>query len=237
MLGWLLRKYGIPFNQHDIIDASVTPSEPRTIITESFPNDGDLDTTAQDIADWVVTTQSMDVVSGKAQSNVQDEDHHARANSNLSGDDHYTQGELHTDSNNSWTGVIVRHSTDAVDHYEGFMRNTSSSGKFIRRVDTGTPTTLVSDTQTGTVDGDVVKLEVDGSSLELFRDADSMLTATDTDHTGFVQGGIMFKPKDSGANSELDVWEAADLAGVTDDYPHQESYDASIVRRVRPLAY
>lgn len=125
------------------------------------------------------------------------------------GDDHYSEVEL-SGSTWSFTGPSVRHNTSKNDKYIGVIHGTTTLR--IYKVVASAYTQLATKTVTALSAGDKLKLEVTGSSLELFVDTGSgwvsELTATNSDVTG-NGSGLHFND----SSSTVTAWGGGDLGG------------------------
>lgn len=129
----------------------------------------------------------------------------ARYEADLDSDDHYAEIEwLTAENSNSLGAVTCRYSPSAATYYLGGQRQSQSR---IDKVVTGSITSLA--TGSGGTPSKTVKLEVDGSALELFFNDVSALNTTDTSITGNLRAGIAGHTSSAHTG---DNFEAGDLA-------------------------
>ena len=133
----------------------------------------------------------------------------ARADSDLSSDDMYATAVLAT-IGASWTGgVEARFSSSAFTCYNAYAFNNPTTGPWATtKVSAGANTGIGSNTATTVTANDVIRLEVDGSTIRRYKNGGLQDTATDTTHTGYLRSGV-------GADNSawrIDDFEAGDLA-------------------------
>jgi hypothetical protein len=129
----------------------------------------------------------------------------------LDTDDHYAQVDFTFASITArWLGPAVRVHDTAETLYLAGTRG-SDSLRFIQKIEAGGVTTLTQDNGGGGPTH-TLRLDVDGSSLEMFFDGASALTATDTAITGNLKVGVAAH---NTTTSRGDNFEAADLAAGT----------------------
>jgi hypothetical protein len=181
------------------------PAIVGAVITESFDT-ADSTTLGPDLTwtelngDWEVVSNRARKVSGLGFCPV-------RADSDLDSDDHYVEAEVWGVSA-AQIGVHAR-LTDASDWYAGFFRGLSDEWRIAKNV-SGSFTSLAATSSPASVSGVLVRLEADGSALELFVDSVSTLSTTDTSHTGIVTAGF-FGTTNGG---DVDTFEAGDLTST-----------------------
>lgn len=185
---------------------------PQTVFTESF-NTANSGTLGPDLT-WAQAAGTWSVSGNKATVSDTGSVPSARAEHDLSSDDHYSE----VDDTGSGTdpdiqrGCSVRCNPADEEHYEIFVRNNISTSVRIRRVSsTGSVTNLASVSSLATAPGVVIKLEVDGSSLEGFIDGVSVIgPTTDTTFTGYLRAGLAAQAS-AGGVPFLDSFVASDL--------------------------
>jgi hypothetical protein len=184
--------------------------KPETTFTESFDT-ADSDTLGPDLT-WTELSGDWDVVSNQTASTSNVADNIAVPASpthDLSSDDHYAQFDwvsIATAASET-LGPIIR-VVDANNYYMGFYR-VANQWELWKRIG-GTYTQLGVDLSANAAPATSVKVQVDGSTLELFRDGVSQGTRTDTALTGQLRVGIRGSPALTA--HVIDDFEAADLA-------------------------
>lgn len=146
----------------------------------------------------------------------------ARYETDLSSDDHYSQlVSVVLPDDFSFAGVCARYSTSEVTFYHGAARVGAGSSHIIFKVVSGSGTLLFDSNPALPSLPFATKLEVNGSSLELFSDGVSRLSGTDTAITAHLRTGILFRAVDTGERG--DDFEAADLSAsdITISSPDQ----------------
>lgn len=196
------------------------PLPHNTTISDDFTR-ADGDTIGNQLS-WTETVGDIDTVSNEVYSVEGGDGAFARAESDLSGDDHYSQFDMTSEGSGSantrwsWAGATARHSTSADTAYIGVLRE-SQSGSYasaiFKRV-TGTNTSLAStDGPAGLSFPETIKLECNGSAIELFRNGGSVNSVTDSAISGNTRCGINLRKHASPAvGPKGDDFEAADLA-------------------------
>jgi len=210
-------KYGIE-DHEQFIPADLPKEKPlahSTTITESW-NCADSDSLTCDLV-WVEQSGDIDIVSNKA-SQTGTTYSRARAASDLSSDDHYAEVDISTNGalgGNQGSRVHVRHASNADQTYYMAQANWAGGNEFFaRKFVLGTETDLSPPRITFAFDRANtyrIKIEIDGSSGEIFVDDVSQDTFTDTDITGNVRTGISGQ---AAQTIRWDVLEAADLAAA-----------------------
>lgn len=165
---------------------------------------------------WTEVVGNFDIVSNTASDQVGGESS-ARADIDLASDDHYAQAACVKDNPGSnEPGVLCRHAAAATTYYRGILRkDTGANSAILQKVVNGSITNLTLGTSSGFTLPWTIRLEVDGSNLELFGDGLSQATGTDTEITGNTRTGIL-----SIGNTDrvrLDDFEAGDLGAVATD--------------------
>lgn len=219
-LSWLSKKYGVSY---EVIseDENFTPLPDGTTVTESFPNTGNIDTVSQD-NDWDQLTagqftSSMTVVAGNIVDWDDDDDEGAAiCTVGVSGDDHFCEVRPTVDNNSGRSGPAVRMNgpTGTDDCYSLGCRPQAASADYeILRWADGVDNAVGASAGSNFVNGDLMRLEINGSDIEVFRNGVSQLTRTDSNLTGNVKGGIFGKSKLGGDNAHVGtLWTLEDLA-------------------------
>lgn len=101
--------------------------------------------------------------------------------------------------------------SSAADYYMGYVNSASSGSRGLGKVTNGALTNLASDTWTPTGSPYTIKLTAIGSSLELFLDGVSILTATDTTYPSQLVVGVACHPNPT-YSSYGDDWEASEIS-------------------------
>lgn len=134
----------------------------------------------------------------------------ARAESDLATTDHYAQANCFASGNAAAvSGVCVRFDASAVTFYGCFLDQNDVSHEIHKRV-AGTRTQLAAVT-TPTASGLLIRLEVNGSNLEMFAAGVSLITTTDTSITTGVRTGITGAAVGAANRAKWDNFEAGDL--------------------------
>ena len=210
-------KLGLPW--HELVPPEFTgdpgPTPERTIITDDF-NRASLG------SNWTVIDGSWSIDSSVELFNNTSSSATSIASirydaTDLSSSDHYTQIVFVSQSSpDAWMTGMVRFSPSVHTAYFGIIRG-SDSLSTIRKIVADTPTVLVTGSG-GASAPHTGKLQIDGSSLELFKDAASIETVTDTAIPSGTRVGVNSHPNFD-ITSKGDDFEAADLAAVADIRP------------------
>ena len=208
ILGHWVRKYRINyrnFQPADLPDES--DIEPTTTITEDF-NTADQNTLGPDLT-WYsyAGTNAWQVSSNRAvrPGGAADYATSARAESDLSSSDHYVQAECY---GTNYPGVCARFSSSASTYYASDVSNTTI---YLYRLSSGTYADITSVANTK-VDGQVVKLHCNGSTIKCYYNGAEKISVTNTVIAGNTRGGICCYFATWASNS--DNFEAADLAAA-----------------------
>lgn len=218
ILTGLIAKYGASFEElkPDNWPSSETPLARQTVITESFTATDSATDMSADLT-WANVIGVFGITSNRgycvSTGGVGDLRGFARAESDLSTSDHYAQCDITGLSgafDNRRHGPTVRN--NAADE-ECYAVDLGGAGAITLRHNsgTGTETTLDSDTVTLSLP-DTVRIDVSGSSLEVFFNGVSTLTATDTAISGNTRCG-MCAGLTVGTGRNFDTWSAGDLGG------------------------
>lgn len=185
------------------------PKKHETTITDSFDRaNADALGTSSEGWSWTETEGDIDILSNQAKQGAAGAECIARAESDLSSSDLYSQADV----SGGFPGVGARYSSSAKTYYfaqwiSNWQIRKYVAGAFTSIANSGTsgpPTT--------------VKLTCNGSSLEVFSNGVSQVSATDTAISGNLRCGIHGF---SGAET-WDNFQAADLAGSTVKYTQLE---------------
>ena len=234
VLGTWLLKYGV--SDHSASGGFIPPDlpdegylEPTTTIGDTFVETS-TDTNIEDHiptgpnagTGWALVQGSAgDLVVRAAQDDVNRTGGvpaSARMTDALSGDDHYAQVACTNQINGGgrYTGVTARMSSSAATYYSGEIERQSEvvNPYQIYKTVSGTRTSLgTSGATSDSANNNVLKLEVNGSSLVLYgvNGTQSKVSLTDTAITGNLYAGIV--GSHSGANrNQWNNFEAADLS-------------------------
>ena len=185
---------------------------PRTAVSDNFNRDNE----SLDAGNWTEVLGGWSLIDNKARNNSgSNADNIARYDTTLSSDDHFAQATVeNTDpTDNCSQGVICRKDNGVtLTYYRGEIRDEGSGGDNtrIRKEVAGTTSTIASDTDAIAVPI-VVKLEVGIDAQELFRDAVSELTGSDTQITGNNYVGLFCNGND-----------VPDTFGLFDDFSGED---------------
>jgi hypothetical protein len=198
-LGWELAKYRrmgltdwrelLPPEYRDT-DA---PAEPATVISDNF-NRSDQTGLGTSAGGWSWTSEvgSGFDIQGNAASNAGSSTRDAsRAESSLSGADHYSQTRALLFDGTRQSRVCVRFNSSNDERYEGSVKNSGTNTYGLFRLSTTDAQTSLGAASASAPGVDkTLRLQVSGSSLELFYNGASVLTATDTNISGNLRCGI-----------------------------------------------
>lgn len=183
VLGLWERKYGV---KGDFIVSGEISLTPRTTLSESF-NKPDSDILGPDLT-WSEENGDWDIVSNQARPpNNFGGDNVAVHTASLSSDDH-TASVDSISGETGTVGTIVRY-TDISNHYIGVFRSFGTDWELFKKVG-GTFTQLGVDLSSAAAPDSSIGVDIDGSTLELFRDGVSQGTRTDATFTGQLITGI-----------------------------------------------
>ncbi len=215
-LDWQLAKYRT--TDHRLIQGDLPDEEPlphATTATDSFDraDSPSLGTSSEGGWSWTNTDGwGFGIVSNAAESGGHGSGDASRADKDLSGDDHYVQAVATKVSGTGSVpdvGVIARSSSSG---HAGYMYTHSDfvgGDCALYRINGFNNYTLITDDNDNHAapNGDLMRLEVDGSDLEGFFAGVSHVTGTDTTHTGQTRTGLRaFR-----GGQRLDDFEAGDL--------------------------
>jgi hypothetical protein len=112
-------------------------------------------------------------------------------------------------SNRADLGLIVRKGNDdTVTYYEGRIEfNNGVDTAYLFKLVAGVGTELDSDNTITWADGDVLKLEVEGTSLKLYQNDTVILSATDSDITSGDMAGLFRDANSAGPEVVCDNWQ------------------------------
>lgn len=137
-----------------------------------------------------------------------------RADSDLSSSNHYAQAAATASGTTSFVGMCVRFASAANTHYNGMARNNATTTYRLRKMVSGTSTTL-NDVSTTAFSSGTIKTEINGTSLTIYNGVSAVNgPITDSSISGNTRTGVV---NSVGPGGTLDSFEAADLAasGVT----------------------
>ena len=196
------------------------PTVKATTITDDF-NRADSDTLGGPSWTWTETSGDIDIVNNQAEVQTVDGSGEARADSDLSTDDHYAQIDVVQwqggggAGSETTPGTMCRFASAARTFYHGRFNSFADEWQ-LYEVTTGSFTSIASTSDTQPTPLFTLKLEVNGSTVEIFHDTVSQLSTTDTVITGNTRTGMRgFQGVDVTTNIEFDDFEAADLAADT----------------------
>lgn len=172
-------------------------------ITESF-NTADSDTLGPDLV-WTETLADLDIVTNQAKATTAAGE--ARAESDLSTSNHYAQAACFkngTGDGAQGLTVCVRFAAAARTYYG--LRVEANNGYTISKRVAGTNTSLKTGALTW-VNGDIIRLEVTGTTLNALKNGVQFDTHTDASIAGGTRCGILV----TGATVSLDTFQAGDL--------------------------
>ena len=213
-------RLGLPpemFVPPDLIFEGTLPH--GTTITEDF-NTADSDTLGPDLT-WTEIEGDLDVSGNEAATTDLDTDNVARADTDLGDDDHYAQAKCGGASSGGVRklGPMIRKdSSGTLTYYSGIIDVTASRWR-VRKEITGTETIIASKLNGISNDGRTIKVEITGSSLELFNDGTSKITTTDTAISSGLRCGIWGR-RGTQQYVALDDFEAADPGAAADVRNH-----------------
>lgn len=206
VLGAWVNKFQVPYRAlepGDLPDES--PLAPTTTIAESF-TDANGQPLGPDLT-WDIVSGTWQIFTNKAQKTASaDTFEFARADSALSSDDHYAETEITNSGADSSFGYAIARvpNDDAVTFYSVTRDASNCYGE--KRV-AGTPTTLITAGHTGATP-QVIKVQIDGSTLKVYTDDIERGSTTDSGISGNFYCGIA----DYTSDTRLEYFEAADLA-------------------------
>jgi len=201
------------------------PSVLNTIITEDWDcaDDPSLDC---DLTWALVENGSMwniDTNRAELDARTNDDFGSARAETDLASADHYAEADVDISGGGArWGGVGVRFDASAATYYgaEEFGAQLTNHRR-ITEVTTGSRAVLSEEDPDGDTTANF-RLEISGSSMEMFKDSVSVLTAMDSSITGNTRTGINGQSRNTGGGDprpRFDNFEAADLAAAAAVYP------------------
>lgn len=199
------------FQPDDVPDEP--PLSPSTTYTDNFNRtDQDGLGTASGGFTWTDVQNQWDIVSNTAKPDTNPST--VRAEADLSDDDHYAQADAtHVSSR---IGLAVRFSTSAHTNYASDSRDASGTTHRLFRFDAGTGTLLTSSSG-GNKTTETLKLEIIGTTLTLYSDGSSVLSTTDSTHSGFTRCGLNAVTN----TSYLDNYTCEDFAVAATNPPRQ----------------
>ena len=138
---------------------------------------------------WGSVVAGINIVSNRARSTTSD--NASRAVSDLSSADHYAESDIIQSATTTRSmGVRCRYSSAVNTAYEATSNGGSTGSFLLKRISSGTPTTLSTADRGSTVTTRTTRVTVSGSNLDYWEDGVSKTTATDTNITGNLRCGI-----------------------------------------------
>ena len=207
----------VDFIPVDLPDEGTVPHD--TVVKDNF-NRADsttLGTSSDSQFTWLELINDADIVSNTAeyQNTLSPNGSFGRfiAALDLSSDDHFAQAKMINVAAGFVTthGCLIRKDSSATEtlYFGEYLSAVTPLLRILKTI-AGTVTVLGSDGFSAS-ENEVIKIQVDGSNLELFIDGVSKVTATDTAITGNLRTGMSFFNNNVAAKPGLDDFEAADL--------------------------
>lgn len=198
-------------------------------LTESFDGGSGLLNGSGVDQTWTVSNGQLTMINNGCRPNLSGSTKNlAYPATNLASANHYAQAVVSSTSTSAsarW-GACVRHSTIDLSCYFGRMGGTGawSIDKYVA----GVLTEGLATGSTTKANGDVVKIDANGSTLTLYKNGTSLGSTTDTDITGNLRPGCFGYSNTGTANDGLfDTWEAGDLAAAPTFWPRGPRNGAS----------
>jgi hypothetical protein len=165
---------------------------------------------------WTEVVGDTDIVSNQAKTMDTAATNSNRAETDLSTDDHYAQILCVSVASTRRMGPAIRFNAATTTFYAGLTDSDAGIGHnhwAIHKMVEGTETFDLATNGTGWAapSSNTLKLQIDGSSLELFQDSVSKVTLTDTSITGNLRTGFMARKEDN----IFGAFQAADLEPFT----------------------
>lgn len=207
-LDYWCEKYGVD-DWADLVPAALRADVPgrlphETTITESFTRADSTSVMGNDLS-WTQVAGSWGTSSNKgykvATNGVTQA---ARADSDLSSADHYVQCVIANGTNATGHGPACRFSSSANTYYTTLN---FTNLQYLIKIVSGSQTNLTSTSHTY-ANGETLKVEINGSSLNGYANGTQYPSTTDTSITGNTRGGVV----SYGINGTVDDFQAADLA-------------------------
>lgn len=177
------------------------------LATDSF-TDTDGVTLVTHNSDWTQDAGDYRIISNKIR-NYQDDFTRAwaRYTAVTPNNDQYASAVMQMSASDGsvWGGVAVRMDSSV----NGYALLTNNNNTRLYRIDAGTSTILV-DIGSAPVDGDVLKLEVEGSNLRGYIN-DILITGFDTTDATYASGDIGISGQQNGSQADLESWEGGNL--------------------------
>ena len=221
----LVEKYGRWFNWEELIPSDLpreTPLPHGTTLQDTFVETSDTSLDAHTATgpnsgfSWAEVEGDYLVVAATDRAEDQStSDNSARAESDLASADHFSENDISRSSGGGSrrAGAATRFAAAATTYYR-FVIALEDDEYQIAKVVTGTKTELFSAVHDGDPDPDdinTVQGKSNGSTQELFFDAVSKLSGTDTAITGNVRAGIYSR---NNATYRHDNFKAEDVAAA-----------------------
>lgn len=185
----------------------------QTTITETWPTNSTTLSSGQDHA-WTEVSGGWEVISGRCtkSSGLNNQIHRCRCDTVLSTDDHYHQAVLQFPASGSrYHGPACRVDSGTTDtFYLHVFGSPGDNNAYLDKMVSGTQTGLDSAAHTAS-DGQLAKIQADGSSITGSMAGSEINSATDTAITGLVHIALDQYQPESGEGL-FDTTEAADLA-------------------------
>lgn len=204
-------KYGVE-DWRDLVPVALRPHVPgrlphQTTITESF-NGSENAALGPDLT-WTAISGSWRINSSRAgKTATASTVDLARADHDLSSADHYAQIKRIGTNSSHYQGACARVPSTSTKTFYGVFQDSSI---YIMKMVSGTQTNITS-TVSPAVNGSILKVSANGSTIKSYKDGVEALSTTDTAITGNLRCGIQLF---AAANSLLDDFQAADLAVAT----------------------
>jgi hypothetical protein len=164
-------------------------------------------------SNWTTITGSNDIgiSSNAAVGTVNGQTSSAYWNADTFAADQYCEVTLSLFPNITWMGPMVRMSTSANNGYSAQAERSGSTTLKLYRTDAGS-TTQIGSTYTGSVvQGDVIRIEVEGDTITLKQNGTTRVTATDSTYTTGQAGLWIFT---NSTARTLDDWTAGNIGGT-----------------------
>lgn len=228
-LDFLEKKHGIPYQILIPEDAGIKlASLPhKTTITENF-NCANSEALDCNLA-WTEDLRGdHDISSNQALCNTTDDRCWSMVDTDLSGSDHYAQAVGSQVDSSRGRGTFVRKDSTTTWTMYGCIHINSSGGNSTKRIHeiTGSTVTTLNDvTNADPAGSDTLKCEINGSTITLYLNGSSYVTATDTSITGNLRTGL----HDYNNVYTNDNFEAGDLVTAITDYFYDSTfYDSQL---------
>lgn len=235
-LGWLEKKYGVHYSYFHHPDSyiALVALEPHTTYTEDW--DGSDQSSAgcnpDEDLNWSCPSGKFWQNNNEAHCPDTGSDNLGRAEHDMDGDDNYAFVEVdYWKSSSDPCGALTRFSSSAVTAYGcSGEKGTTTTPFNVDKWVAGTRTQLASPTNgTDLVNGDVIRIDVDGDNIVCTYAGEVGHDITDTSITTGVRGGII---EWGGRYCEFDNFEMGDLASGAEQYSPGRAISKGIMRGV-----